>query len=604
MQLVTLDFETYYDSEYSLSKMSTEEYVNDPRFEIIGVGIKQGKHTTAWHPTHEGAIAAVRDIDWHAHALLAHNTMFDALIGRVHCEITPRMYLDTMSMAKAVLRPFTGSVGLAKMAAYLGIGQKGHEVIAAKGKRLVNFQADELWRYGEYCRNDVELTYEAFKRMMITFPPDELLVIDRTLRMYLEPVLELDEQMLANHLEEIQTRKFYLLQNLPNGVTKDDLMSNPKFAEVLKGLGVTPPMKESPTTFEPTLAFAKTDPEFMALCEHEDDRVQAVMAARLGTKSTLAETRTSRMVDIARQFRLLRVPLSYYGAHTGRWSGTENINLQNLPRKSDLRRAIMAPPGHELVVADFKQIEARVLAWAAGEGNLLEAFLVGEDVYTQFASVLYGKNHEDITEQERFIGKTCVLGLGYGMGAVKFGSTLASKGIEWQHMEVERAVQTYRAYYGKVQQLWKTFDRALIYAARATEYTSNFLNTPITVGPQSFLKPNGIPIVYQHLQSTAAGDWSYKAGSQWKKIYGAKACENWDQGVSRCIMAEAALRISYPMVLTVHDELVFCVPKNQLDTALVEIETEMVKQPEWALPFGHIPLAVEISHAERYGDAK
>lgn len=605
MKLVTLDFETYYDNEFSLSKMSTEDYVNDARFEIIGVAIKIGDGTTQWYPTHHDAVAAIEAIDWDSHAMLAHHTMFDALVVHVHTKARPaRFYLDTKSMAQAVLKPFTGSASLAAISRYLHLGEKGREVIAAKGKRITDFRADELHAYGGYCINDVELTYKIFKRLMETFPPSELFVIDRTLRMYLHPTIELDTDLLASHLDDIRERKFYLLNNLPDGVTPESLMSNPQLAEVLKHYGVAPPTKISPATGQLTLAFAKTDVEFMALCEHEDERVQAIMAARLGTKSTIAETRTERFLQIGKRYGKLRVPLVYYGAHTGRWSGTEGINVQNLPRKSALRRALVAPEGHSFVVADFKQIEARVLAWAARQGNLIQAFADGDDVYSLFASVLFQKEVWQVDEHERFIGKTCVLGLGYGMGWRKFQTTLLTKGINWTDDQTLQAVNLYRTLYENIRMLWSHCDRMLEHIARATHVEENFFKTPITTGPQCVFLPNGIPLVYNHLQRDAEGDWTYKAGNRWHKIYGAKAVENWVQGVSRIIMTDAEQTIDYPMVLTVHDELVFVVPDKDIDFASNQIETRMVKQPEWAAPFGPIPLAVELSVAKRYGDAK
>lgn len=605
MKLVTLDFETFYDNEFSLSKMSTEDYVCDSRFEIIGVAIKIGDGPTHWHPTHHGAVAAIEHIDWDSHAMLCHHTMFDALVVQQHTRAAPaRFYLDTKSMAQAVLKPFTGSASLAAVSRYLQLGEKGREVIAAKGKRLRDFQADELHAYGGYCINDVELTYKTFKRMMETFPAAELFVIDRTLRMYLHPTIELDTDLLASHLEDIRARKEYLLNHLPDGVTPESLMSNQQLADVLRQYGVEPPMKLSPTTGKPALAMAKTDPEFLALCEHEDENVQAIMAARLGTKSTIAETRTERFLQIGNRYGKLRVPLVYYGAHTGRWSGTEGINVQNLPRKSALRRALVAPEGHSFVVADFKQIEARVLAWAAQQANLVYAFSIGDDVYSLFAAILFRKPVEDIDEHERFIGKTCVLGLGYGMGAAKFQLTLLTKGVCWTDNQTQQAVNVYRTLYDNIRTLWQRCDRLLEHIARATHIEGGWLNTPMTVGPQCLLLPNGLPLVYNHLQRDASNDWSYKAGNQWHKIYGAKVVENWVQGVSRIIMTDAERTIDYPMVLTVHDELVFCVPDEDIDFASNQIETQMVEQPDWAVPFGPIPLAVELSVAKRYGDAK
>ena len=101
-------------------------------------------------------------------------------------------------------------------------------------------------------------------------------------------------------------------------------------------------MKISPRTGKQTFAFSKTDEGFKKLQEHPDEKVQNLVAARLGTKSTLEETRTQRFIDIGNRGSL-PVPLKYYAAHTGRWGGSDNVNLQNIPRKSVLKQSIWAP---------------------------------------------------------------------------------------------------------------------------------------------------------------------------------------------------------------------------------------------------------------------
>ena len=176
-----------------------------------------------------------------------------------------------------------------------GLGVKGTEVVNALGLRREAFPADQLERYGDYCKNDVTLTWALFNAMSKDFPPTELRLIDLTIKMFTEPVLRLDTVVLEKHLEDIVKNKKELL-GLFN---KDDLMSNPKFAALLRGYDIEPPMKKSPTTGKQTYAFSKTDEEFKALLEHEEIDVQALVAARLGTKSTIEETRTERFIGIA-----------------------------------------------------------------------------------------------------------------------------------------------------------------------------------------------------------------------------------------------------------------------------------------------------------------
>lgn len=408
MTILTIDFETYYSQEFSLTKMTTEEYIRADEFEVIGVSVQVDDAEPVWF---SGTMSDTEDwlkqFDWTNSVALAHNAMFDAAILSWCFNIKPKRWLDTLSMGRAVHGTEVGG-SLAVLAKHYELGVKGDEVVNAKGLRRADFPADQLTRYGEYCKNDVALTYQLFRRMGEGFPAIELKLIDLTVRMFSEPVLRIDPQVLHLRLKDIQNKQNELLKSL-GSVDKDQLMSNPKFADVLTMLGVTPPMKVSPTTGKETYAFSKTDEGLKALLEHEDYRVQAVVAARLGVKSTLEETRTKRFIEIAYRGNL-PVPLRYYAAHTGRWGGDDKLNLQNIPRGSPLKKAIVAPPGYVFLDSDSSQIEARTLAWLAGQNDLVKSFEDGEDVYKIMASAIYGKPIADITKDERFMGKTTILG--------------------------------------------------------------------------------------------------------------------------------------------------------------------------------------------------
>lgn len=319
MDIITIDMETYYDRDYSLSKMTTEAYIRDPRFEIIGVGIKVNDTETDWY---SGADAPgfLNAIDYTNAAILCHNTAFDGAILSWHCGIKPKLWLDTLSMARP-LHSMTVGGSLKALATYYKLGAKGDEVVRAMGMRRKDFTREQMRAYADYCVQDVELTYKLFKKLMRQFPKEELLVIDQTIRMYTEPQLELDTDVLEHHLAAIHERKTKLLEKLGGEErAKKFLMSNPKFASLLQAMGVQPPMKVSPTTGKQTFAFAKNDTAFTALLDHPKAAVRTIVEARLGTKSTIEETRTKRFLEIAERGPL-PVPLLYYGAHTGRFSG-------------------------------------------------------------------------------------------------------------------------------------------------------------------------------------------------------------------------------------------------------------------------------------------
>jgi DNA polymerase I-like protein with 3'-5' exonuclease and polymerase domains len=417
MSLITLDFETYYDKDFSLSKLTTEEYVRDPRFEVIGVGIKVDDGQTEWFAG-EDVAPTLRQLDWADSAVLCHNTMFDGAILAWRYNIIPAMYFDTLCMARA-LHGVNAGGSLKALASRYGIGEKGDEVINALGKRLCDFDSESLARYAGYCKNDVELTYALFIKLQ-PFPEDELNLIDMTLRMYTQPVLQVNDAALITRLDVIREKKAELLKGLmfrlecaTEEEVRKKLCSNPQFAQVLRDFGIAPPMKVSIKTGKNTYAFAKTDEGFITLQDHEDPFIQQLCAVRLGTKSTLEESRIERFIEIGSRNRTyLPVPLRYYGAHTGRWSGLDAINFQNLPSrdkaKKALKNAVVAPDGHIVINCDSSQIEARVLAWLAGQNDVTEQFGRGEDVYSIFASKIYKKKIDKSFPTERFVGKTCL----------------------------------------------------------------------------------------------------------------------------------------------------------------------------------------------------
>ena len=446
MDLITLDFETFYSKDFSLTKMTTEEYVRDPRFEIVGVGIKVNNGDTEWASgTHEELKRYFDGFDWANSMVLAHNTMFDGAILSWLFDIRPRVWADTLCIARAVHGMEVGG-SLKALAERYDLGVKGTEILNALGKRRLDFTDDELDSYGDYCINDVELTYKLFNRLLKQgFPKKELRIIDCTLRMFIDPMLELDRDLLEDHLYDIKLHKDKLLCDA--GVTdKKELMSNDKFADLLRSKGVEPPTKVSPTTGKETYAFAKTDDGFKSLVTHENPEVQALAAARLGNKSTLEETRTQRFIDIAGR-GTLPVPVRYYAAHTGRWGGDDKINLQNLPSRGPngkkLKKSIVAPDGYTLIDCDSSQIEARVLAWFAGQDDLTDAFRNKEDVYVKMAARIYETSEDQITKDQRFVGKTTILGAGYGMGAVKFQAQLKSFGTDISLDEARRIINIY-----------------------------------------------------------------------------------------------------------------------------------------------------------------
>ena len=475
MSLITLDFETYYDKDFSLRKLTTEEYIRDKRFETIGVGLKIDDAETKWvSGTCQELKPYLMSFDWANSAVLCHNMMFDGAILAWKFGIVPHIYFDTLCMARA-LHGVDSSASLSALVERYGLGAKGTEVEDAQGKYITGFTSEELDRYGRYCINDVELTKKLFDVMSKDFPLNELKLIDMTLRMYTQPTLEVDDALLMDRLDEVRCEKSVLLQSLMGKLkceteeeVRKKLASNKKFAGLLEEFGVQPPLKTSKTTGKETFALAKNDEGFIALTESEDPFIQQLCAVRLGTKSTLEESRIERFIDIGKRNKgRLPIPLKYYGAHTGRWAGSDKVNFQNLPsrdvKKKTLKNAVIAPEDHMVINCDSSQIEARVLAWLSGQEDLVEAFANKKDVYSLFASEVYGKTITKQNPVERFVGKTCILGLGYGTGASKLQHTLKTTppGVELDEDECKRIVDLYRQTNDAIVGLWRESEDAL-----------------------------------------------------------------------------------------------------------------------------------------------
>lgn len=608
MNVITVDFETYYSKDFGFRTHTTEEYVRGDEFEVIGVAVKVNDEKTRWFTgDHEQTRSWLSQFDWASSFVLAHNAQFDGAILSWVFDIHAKVWLDTLCMARAIHGVEAGG-SLAKLAERYQIGQKGTEVDDAKGKRRKDFTMAEIEAYGGYCKNDVELTYQLFNLMMQNgFPKKELKVIDCTLRMFIEPSLELDLPLLEQHLEDVKNKKEALLEACV--ADKETLMSNDKFAEILKSLKVDPPTKISARTGKQAWAFAKTDEDFKALAEHPDLRVQALVAARLGTKTTLEETRTQRFIDIAKRGKL-PVPIKYYAAHTGRWGGDDKINLQNLPSRganaNKLKLSIKAPDGYVLVDADSSQIEARTVAWLAGQDDLVEAFDRGEDVYKIMASAIYNKSVQEVTKEERFVGKTTILGAGYGMGAKKFQIQLKVLGADVSESECQRIITIYRSTYPKIPLLWKQAGRCL-----EAIIGNNLCNLGLdgvvefSAKDNGFKLPSGLWQKYDGLKKVTDPQgntqYEYKTRKGMVKLYGGKIVENICQAVARCVIAEQMLKIGnkYRPVLTVHDAVACLVPKSEAAEGQKYIEECMRWRPLWAQT---LPLNCESGVGESYGE--
>jgi DNA polymerase len=619
MRTITIDFETYYDKDFSLSKITTEEYVRSKQFEVIGVATKVDDSPIVWVTgTYKELKAHLDSLPWGDHLMLAQNTAFDAAILNWRFGIKPAGYLDTMSMAMAI-HGLEQSVSLANLAKLYNEEEKGEQVKQYIGYHRKDFSPLELEDYGSYCSHDVELCYNIFNKMLPSFPKPELRVVDLTIRMFAEPILALDEKLLVDDLMKIRADKRGSLLTMMNllGVKSEDtlkkqLMSNDKFAELLKSRGVEPPTKISDKTGKEAWAFAKTDEEFTDLMDSEDPMIATLVATRLANKSTIGETRTESYADIASR-GTYPFSLKYSGAMiTHRWSGYDT-NPQNLPRGSTLRKAIMAPEGHQLVVADLSNIELRLGMWLAGQHDAIQQINDGMDLYRVFASEAFNLDYNKIGKDsnERFISKVCCLSLIYGTGALKLRETIRiqSKGkTTVSANEAERLKSLYREKNTNVADAWREGGYVLDWINNNESHTVyGFL--PV-LGSSGIIKPNGLSLPYPNLTETLGpkgSEWHYDVrrgrATMKDKVYGAKVFQRTTQSLARDIMAEHTININkrYWVAGLVHDEVICVVPDGEVEEAKAFITKTMRTPPAWAKD---LPLDCEVGSGKRYGSAK
>jgi hypothetical protein len=579
--------------------------------------------------------------------VLAHNAQFDVSILAWCYGVQPCFIFDSLSMARALRGVEVGN-SLAKLAEDFGLPAKGKAVNSTDGLAEITPEIEQ--ELADYCKHDVYLCEEVFKRLVVGYPASELRLIDMTLKMYTRPVLELDKSMLLDAIQSEKETREGLLHRL--GLDEAVLASNPRFAEALRALGVEPPTKVSKTTGKRTLALAKNDALFQALLNGSNEEVAALCEARLKVKSTTERTRAQRFLDISHRGPL-PVPLSYYGASTGRWTASKGsaINMQNLKRGSFLRKAIMAPINNQLAVGDLSQIEPRVLAWLADYEELLSIFRAGGDPYAQFGAQMFNVPGmtKDSHPVERQSAKSALLGAGYGLGWASFAQQLlvgflgapplrytkddakklgvtgeaiqafiqnedyVARMQEIPHICTETEllihcvaakaiIDKYRAAAWPVKTFWSAMEEMLVRCLAGGE---EMVYKCLTFRREEIVLPNGMRILYPNLRQEkddkGAKRWVY--GPEATPLYGGKITNNVVQGTARIVMTDGMLRVNkrYPVVGTVHDELIAVVPDEEVADAKTWVLAQMTMEPKY-LP--GIPLAADGGVHRRYGLAK
>jgi DNA polymerase len=573
--------------------MNNEEYINDERFEVIGVAVKEDDKETQWHSgTYEQIKNILDKYNWEESICLAHNTKFDGAILKWKFDIEPKFYIDTMNIGSAIT-PYEPQ-SLAHMVEYYGVGVKGDVVHAVSGMRREDFNTTDLKEYAEYCKLDVDLTYHLFNKFITQykFPLHEIKLINLTHQMYINSYFEVDVDYYTKQLEVIEKKKFKAIFKARS--SQEELNSNKRFENLLATHGV-----------EPLTSYSKDNPEFMALANHHNRRVRDIFHARLLVKSNQGENRIKRLIDIGKRHTYFPVELKYRGTFTGRWSGTGGTNFQNFPRQDKaLKTGLKAPEGWVVINADSSQIEARITAWWSEQDDVVEQFKNNVDAYKVMASKIYKKPVEEVTPDERFIGKQAVLGCGFGMGFKAFKEFLENKyNLIISYEEANIVVKTFRHSNSKIVEAWTQCNELL--RGFVLSHKTKFLGRKSIVEPihNGVKLPSGLCLHYYGIKNVD-DDLVYlqrKDGRMAKtKIYGGKVVENIVQALARDIIAFQIVNISkqYQVVGTVHDSIVCVVPKEERGEAINFINQQMNIVPAWA---DGLPVGCDIEIGENYG---
>lgn len=664
--ILTVDLETRWSSKptpwspdeaYTLSKLTTEEYIRDPRFKAFGACIHElGASTPVQWYSHDELPRILSMYDWSKTAVLAHNAQFDVGILSLVYDVKPCFIFDSLSMARALRGVEVGN-SLAKLAAAFNLPPKGQAVHSTDGLEDITPEIER--ELAAYCAHDVYLCEQIFSKLLLgvtpegeigsPYPKSELRLISMTLKMFTEPMLVLDAPMLEKAKAEDAEKLKVALEKA--GVEESDLASNEKFAELLEQHGIPRPMKTSKTTGKPALALAKTDALFQAMLNGDNENVALLCEARLRVKSTGERTRAQRFIGIASRGPL-PVPLNYYGAGTGRYTATGKINMQNLKRGSYLRRAVCAPEGHQVIAGDLSQIEPRVLAWFADYDDLLDIFRAGGDPYATFGSQMFGipgmtKESHPLLRQS---AKSGMLGAGYQLGWSSFAGQLLvgflgappqrytmadakQLGVTKQHVlefldnedNMERMagiphtctqdellvhclaakaiIEKYRTAAAPIVQFWDLLGRLITHSLIGGNV---YQHKCLTFKKGEIVLANGMSLLYPdiQIQQTKRGvQYHYAAGDKRVKLYPGKVCNNVTQGTARIVMTDGMLRVDkrFPVKGSVHDELLAIAPDSEVEEGKVWVKQQMIREPKY-LP--GIPLNADVGAARRYGDAK
>lgn len=651
--LMFIDFETY--SPVNLKDCGAYPYMASPDFRPLIMTYRYGVDGETKIAQGEAEIKwALRGLNEREHVtFVAHNANFERqVLSRIFnyapgTFIPPERFIDTMAMGRSL--GFPGS--LADLSRALHVEEKDSAGTALiqlfcvpskkTGRASTPEEHPEEWAaFCRYALQDVDTMVEVYQALINRyggFPKGEREVWNADQRINDRGIL-VDAELavrcmdIAAVVKDLHLQRMGVISGLANPNSTAQVLSWLRLRLVQTGVLDN---RSDPPVFKDTGApFKSVDKASVAYLLSRTDLPR-------GVRTFLEERAASNAASVAK-FKAMtnrlgadnrvRGTIQYFGAHTGRWAG-RGVQLQNLPSvtagddektqafvdrvmnepaenfsiselKPLIRGALMAPAGQTLTVCDYSAIEARVLAWLAGEEWVLEAFRAGRDIYIETAARMFHVPYEE-AKPLRKKGKVAVLALGYGGGI----NALKAMGADGTDAELEEIKQTYRAANPRIAKFWADMDRAMRNrSGRVGEY--------ITVHPKAnglvtIKLPSGRELFYHklHFRTVAKFDKEVEAlhfldpKSHRAVIptYGGRLTENVTQAVARDVLAHALVNLdkeNVAVVAHVHDEVI----------AEGGVTVERMKElmgagvgnplaPPWA---GGLPLAAEGYYCARY----
>lgn len=614
MSIITLDFETYYDREYSLRNMTYENYVRDPRFEAIMCSIHIPSEGELYWVKGDEIGKELQRLELHKHVQVAHNNAFDAFILNDHFGIPAAGYGCTMNMAR-IAKNAEGSVSLDNLSKEHNLKPKGTYVQDMLGVRGRDMSADQWENYGNYCLRDSENCSSLYKIYRPYFTTQDLNLISETLRWGAECKFVLDEELLEKYVVDLKIQRETRLEVLAARYNTDStrlrsmLRSSKVFAQMLLDLGVEPPTKINDKG-NVTYAFAKTDLDFKELGEHPDQRVVDLYETKVGTQSSIAETRAATFLSISKRGKM-PFPLVPFKAVTGRHGATQKLNTQNLPARgadTNLRKSMGAPPDHAVITNDLAQVEARRLAALAGELRLVEQFYRGDDVYSLFGTTLFKYEISKATPRERSIAKEIILSSGFGAGWKSFQTRMkGAYGIELSDEEAKYYIRHYREVHKNITAFWEQCTNAIRTMYKGGEYKFGD-NDELTAVKGEIILADGWRLRYDDIKFEGYDDYGREQYSYYshrhrsrKHLYSGLVANNVTQGTAARILHWHLLELRKQgkiMSGAVHDELLSVVHYKEIYDYYEAMTSVMRTTPTWA---SNTPLDCEFELGLNYG---